>query len=116
MEATVVICGSDISVCFCDGTHPHIGASAMGLPRPSLKNNAEPSASVSVFTVTGHKEDSLVNQAAHRLSTLFRCRTSVQAGLHIDNAEPEDLQLLWSNYEQVLEKMEAALRKCFDNF
>lgn len=108
-----MICGPDISVCFFGGTHPHIGASALGLPRYSLRNPAEPSASVSVFTVTGHKEDSLVNRAARRLSTLFRCRVSVQAGLHIDNAAPEDLRLLWSNYNTALAEMEAALYKYF---
>lgn len=102
MEAVIAICGPDISVCICGGTHYHIGASALGIPRESLRDKAKPSASVSVLTAVGHKEDELSKHAAHHLATEFGCRVSVSAGVHIDNATPDDIQLLWANYEKLL--------------
>jgi len=110
VEAAAVKCGPDISVCICGGTHPHIGASALGIPRPSLRDPSKPSASTSVFTVVGHKEDDLAKQAAEHLATSFGCRVSVQAGLHIDQASKRDIELLWANYEAVLRSLEVGLR------
>lgn len=114
VEAVTVLCGPDINVSICGGTHYHVGASALGLPRQSLKDSSKPSASVSVLTVVGHKEDDLAKQAAHHLATVFRCRVSVQAGLHIDNATQKDIERLWGNYEAALRDVESQLRPHFN--
>jgi len=109
VAVTALLCGPDINVCILGGTHPHIGASALGLPRASLKDANVRSTSVSVLTVINHKEDELARDAAHKLTSAFGCITSVQAGLHIDNASPDDIKLLWENYGIALKELEIIL-------
>lgn len=114
VEITAILCGPDINICILGGTHPHLGASALGLPRASLKDPNARSASVSVLTVPGHKEDELVRDAAARITSACGCIASVQAGLHIDNATSDDIKLLWKNYETALKKLEKHLREVYD--
>jgi MoaA/NifB/PqqE/SkfB family radical SAM enzyme len=54
--------GQDILVSIWGGTRPHIGAVGIAIPRPSLKNPKEWSATSSNFTFIGHKEDALVKK------------------------------------------------------
>lgn len=107
-------CGPDLNVCILGGTDPHIGASALGIPRSSLKDANVRSASVSVLTVISHKEDELAREAAHNLASAFGCIASVQAGLHIDNASAEEIHLLWENYETALKELENTLQEVYD--
>lgn len=102
VEATVTLCGSDLSVCICGGDTPHIGAVALASPRMSLADKEKTSASASVICVTGHKEDELAREAALELSTLFKCQAVVAAGIHIDNATGDDIKVLWKNYEAIM--------------
>jgi len=105
VEAAIVFCGPDISVCFGGGEAHHIGAVALGIPRPSLADSSMPSASASVLCVTGHKEDQLARAAALELATLFACRVNVTVGLHVDGATAEDIRLLDENYGAVLSEV-----------
>lgn len=102
VEISAIFCGADICVSICGGTHYHIGAVALGIPRPSLKDASKLSASVSVLCALGHKEDELARDAAHRLAVTFGCKVCACAGLHIDEASAEDIRVLWENYEQAL--------------
>lgn len=102
VEATVVFCGSDLSVSIGGGEAPHIGAVALGIPRPSLADSTIMSASASVLCVTGHKEDDLARSAALELATTFGTRVAVTVGIHIDDADAEDFRLLDENYRAVL--------------
>jgi hypothetical protein len=102
VEAVVVSCGPDISVCFGGGEGPHIGAVALGIPRPSLADPSAPSASASVLCVTGHKEDELARSAALELATALGCRVNVSVGLHIDDATPAEIREMAENHRVVL--------------
>ncbi len=106
LEAVILVCGQDLNVCICGGTHYHVGACALGIPRPSLNDPSVSSASVSVLTAVGHKEDEMVREAAHRLAKKFVCRVCVSAGVHIDNATKEDIRMLWENFLQLLDETE----------
>lgn len=114
LSANVILAGPDISLCILGGTHPHIGASALGIPRNSLQNEEEVSASVSVLTAVGHKEDIVAHDAAHHLAATFNCRVCVQAGIHIDNATPEEIQTLMSNYNNLMTKITTSLISLHD--
>lgn len=48
--------GKDWNVVITGGEIPHLGSIALGIPRPSLQSPAHTSATVSVLTLTGHKE------------------------------------------------------------
>lgn len=105
VEAVVVLSGPDVSVCFGGGETPHIGAVALGIPRPSLMDPSAPSASASVLCVTGHKEDELARSAALELATAFGCRVSVSVGLHVDDATPSDIREMAENHRLVLDEV-----------
>lgn len=110
VEACVVICGNDISVCVGGGTKQHIGATALGIARPSLENPAKRSASASVFCVPGHKEDELARSAALRLSSKFATSVLVSVGLHIDHATTDDIKTLQKNFNELLLIIEETLQ------
>ncbi|MHB1136869.1 MAG: prenylated flavin chaperone LpdD [Coriobacteriia bacterium] len=110
VEAVIVSCGPDVSVCFGGGEGPHIGAVALAIPRPSLADPAAPSASASVLCVTGHKEDELARNAALEVATALGCRVSVSVGLHVDDATPADIREMAENHRIVLAQVIELLR------
>lgn len=115
VEAVAAICGSDINVTICGGTHSHVGAVALGIPRQSLADPNEPSASVSVLCVTGHKEDDLVRRIAHKFASEFGCRVSVTAGIHIDGASGEQIAQLLANCDAVINDIEKEVKALFQS-
>jgi len=109
VTACVVLCGKDIAVVIGGGEASHIGAAALASPRPSLKNTAEISASASVLCRLGHKDDLPAREAALRLASKFNTNVAVTAGLHIDDADSDDIAKLQHNFQQILEAIEAWL-------
>lgn len=109
VEATATVCGKDYNVCIGGGDTYHIGAVALGIPRPSLADAAKISASASVLCVTAHKEDEVARETALRLATLLNTRVVVTCGLHIDDASSEDIKKLYENYLLVLAELESKL-------
>jgi hypothetical protein len=105
-----VLVGADLSVTLGGGPAPHVGALALGVPRPSLADPSLVSASVSVLTVTGHKEDELARSWAHALAAEFDCRAVVSAGIHIDGATGDDLRAFADNCADALALLRAWLR------
>jgi hypothetical protein len=105
VAARIVPCGRDLCVTVTGGTRPHIGASALAVPRPSLSDPARTSSTVSVLCVTGHREDDFVRAAAGQLSARCNCVVTVTAGIHIDRATPEDLARLNRNLEALLQEI-----------
>lgn len=106
IEATIVFSGKDISVVFSGGEKPHIGATAIALPRPSLdytKNS--PSSSASVICVLGHKEDLLARKTALSLAAKYNCVVCVTIGLHVDRATQVDIDLLEENFDNCLQSV-----------
>ena len=90
--------GCDVCLCFSGGEKPHIGAVALAEPRPSMSQNGKTSASASVLCVTGHMEDMLAREGALRVASALGQRAVVMAGLHIDDASPEDIDELTRNF------------------
>lgn len=59
VKLEAITSGEDLTVIIYGGEKPHIGALAIAIPRPSLKNLRKVSTSTSVFTLVGRKEDDL---------------------------------------------------------
>lgn len=76
--------GQDLLISIWGGTRSHIGAVGIAIPRPSLKNPKKWSATSSVFTFIGHKEDILVKIISERLAARLRRNVVVTAGIHWD--------------------------------
>ena len=100
VTACVVLCGKDIAVVIGGGEASHIGAAALASPRPSLKNT---------LCRLGHKDDLPAREAALRLASKFNTNVAVTAGLHIDDADSDDIAKLQHNFQQILEAIEAWL-------
>lgn len=91
LEALVVPVGPDLLVSVRGGTHPHIGAVALALPRPSLQNRKKTSATSSVLTLLGHKEDVTAKMVSEALAAALKQNVVVTAGIHWDNLKPEEI-------------------------
>ncbi len=102
--------GSDVLVSIWGGTKPHIGAVGMAIPRPSLKHSKRWSATSSVFTFIGHKEDIIVKKTSEKLAARLRRNVVVTAGVHWDgvtSGEIKTIQKLTQRLsDQILKRME----------
>lgn len=105
LEAVAVRCGDDLTVVIGGGEKQHIGAVAVGVPRPSLQNASIVSSSASVICLTAHKEDMLARSAALLLARLTENTVTVTVGLHIDDASAEAIAVLEQNFKELLEQV-----------
>ncbi|MDU5105528.1 hypothetical protein [Clostridium sp.] len=94
INCSVVQMGNDWNISIYGGDIPHIGALALGIPRPSLENKNKISSSVSVLTITGHKEDVIVQNVAKVLSSTLNSTVIVSCGIHINDISFDDIQNL----------------------
>ncbi|MCL2761400.1 MAG: hypothetical protein FWD70_07125 [Desulfuromonadales bacterium] len=97
-----VFVGEDLLITLSGGEKPHIGAVAAASPYPSSAEPLKLTASASVITYSGHKEDEVARSLALRVSSLLGVKTVVVAGIHIDNATENDLKLLLENVEKAV--------------
>jgi gallate decarboxylase subunit D len=110
VEAIAVPCGRDLAVTVVGGTAPHIGASVLAVPRPSLSDPSRISSSASVICVTGHKDDDPARKIASSLASTLDCIVTVTAGIHIDDASTEDLKTLEHNISNLLDQLKKRLK------
>lgn len=111
VKARILRSGRDVSVVIDGGEAPHIGATALAIPRPSLMDKDKISASTSVLCAPGHKEDLTARAAAERVASELNCTACVSAGVHIDNASGEELLRIQRNLDTLLERVLEALKK-----
>jgi len=100
--------GKDWNVVITGGEIPHLGSIALGIPRPSLQNPAHTSATVSVLTLTGHKEDEIARPAAHFLASRLNAPVVVSCGIHNDHIKPEDIRRVGELVQEALNDLVAA--------
>jgi len=103
LSASIRLIGQDLLVAIWGGEKPHIGAVAMAQPRPSLKDHEVTSATASVFSYVGHKEDELAKATAEILAAAIKTNVVVAAGIHWDNLSPAGIQRVIDNSEILVE-------------
>lgn len=106
VEAEAFICGGDISVTVCGGTGYHVGAAALAVYEPERD-----SATVSVMTVYTHRDDKVASCFAKTISREMKRTVSVSAGIHIDDASREELEMLWNNSLECCTELVKKLRE-----
>jgi len=88
--------GRDLAVTLCGGDRAHIGAVAVAQARASHRtDNAAggvASASTSVITLPGHKEDDLARTLAARFAARLDAVVSVSCGIHLDALGQDELK------------------------
>lgn len=104
VQGELTLCGEDICLNIGGGTLPHIGAVAVAEPRPSLRRDGSSSASCSVLCMLGHKDDALAREAALRIATVTGSRTVVTVGMHVDCITLEQIDVLTTNFWQVVDE------------
>ena len=102
--------GEGINVTVVGGEAPHIGAVAVAVPRPSLKDPSQISASTSVYLLVGHKDDALAKPLAERMARALNQPVVVAAGVHIGapdtfTASPEEIEKVMKTNEALGKKL-----------
>jgi hypothetical protein len=97
---TAVLSGDDVVVIIGGGEKPHIGALAVAIPRPSLTDPDQTSSTSSVITLLGHKDDELSRPISEQMASTLQKVVVVVAGVHIDNADRNDIEVLLANSMQ----------------
>lgn len=111
VEARAVRIGDDILVCIWGGVRPHIGAVAAAQPRPSLADQNRKSATCSVLTYPGHKEDEIVKPVSEHLSAALDTHVVVTAGIHWDGLSQEEISVIGSRIEEITRLLTEKLQK-----
>jgi hypothetical protein len=86
--------GNDLCVVIAGGEVPHLGAVAVAQAPPSLQDNSKLSASTSVITLLGHKEDENARNVAHLLAANLNKNVAVCCGIHVDDITAEELSFI----------------------
>lgn len=107
---TALGCGGDLSVTICGGTRHHVGATALACGCLPDGSPLKYSATVSTIVALDHKDDTIARAAAKKLADYIHGNVSVTAGIHIDNAKPEELQLLQENCEKAYEELQKRIK------
>lgn len=105
IEASAVVIGEDLLVYIWGGERPHIGAVAAAQPRPSLADPARISATASVLTYPGHKEDEVVKRVAEALASACDRNVVVTAGIHWDDLEPAAIKVIGARIGEIIDKL-----------
>jgi hypothetical protein len=85
--------GKDILVVVRGGA-AHLGAIGMAESRPSHADPERVSATSSVFTFLGHKEDIVAKFMAQDLARALACKTVVVAGIHWDEISDQEINMI----------------------
>ncbi|MDR2771645.1 MAG: hypothetical protein LBB57_06375 [Clostridiales Family XIII bacterium] len=104
IETLILGAGNDIQIYIGGGGTPHIGSVAICLPRESRDGSGRPSCTTSVYNVLGHKDDALSVLFAEAFCRKFACAVVASAGVHMDNARPEDLKEILAISGRLLKK------------
>lgn len=111
VELVLTLVGNDVVAVISGGDRPHVGAISVAIPRPSLKDASKLSATSSVFTLTGHKDDEVTRPASEALAKELNGVAVVSAGVHIDGASREDIRKLVENTKKALKDAIRMLKK-----
>ena len=109
IEAEAVRIGPDVLVYIWGGERPHIGSVAAAQPRPSLADADKLSATASVLTYVGHKEDTVAKEAAEALAAALNTNVVVTAGIHWDDLPADRIGDIVAGCHEITRKLMEAL-------
>ncbi|HHT62122.1 MAG: hypothetical protein ACOX4H_00270 [Bacillota bacterium] len=91
-----IITQEGISVFMTGGNKTHVGGVVLNIPRKSLTGTGISSDSW-VIPVPGHKDVIVAEEVGQKICRETGEITAVTAGIHIDHAAPEDLDIIRQN-------------------
>ncbi len=105
VELEAFCCNTDYSVTICGGTRYHVGAVAYGCAKMESDDLPGHQATVSVICGFGHRDDEISRWSARYLATELKCNVSVSAGVHIDDATSNEINILMENCKEACGKL-----------
>ena len=102
VQMQVQYMGEDMCVHIFGGDRPHIGSIAIAEPRKSLLGDGNNSSTVSVFNFCGHKDDEVAVPVAKEVSSSLGCRCVVICGIHYENLQEGQLQLVKEMQQRIV--------------
>ena len=111
IEAEAVRIGLDALIYLWGGDRPHIGSVAAAQAGPSRKDPANISATASVITFPGHKEDVIVKEAAEYMAAELDANVVVTAGMHWDDLSAEEIAVVVANCRDVVRELLLKLQR-----
>ena len=105
VTAAIYELGNDCLALLWGGTLPHIGAVGMAQVRPSLRDPEKVSATSSVFTYVGHKEDMIAKPMSEELTRRLGRNTVVVAGIHWDALSDKGIKTITAVCQELTEKI-----------
>ena len=94
LAATILVLDNDDVVVVVTGGYDHIGAIGLAVPRSSLEDQNRTSATSSILTMLGHKEDVVAKYMSEKVAATTNRNVVVIAGIHYDNLVQKDLETL----------------------
>lgn len=102
IKCRIIQMGDDLNVTIEGGDIPHIGAVALGIAVDMPHEISKKTASVSLLTVPGHKEDDVVLKCARRLVKELGVTVVVTCGIHIKNITFNEINDLVTLIDQMM--------------
>ena len=103
IEMLVTQTPSGIIVQLLGGDKPHVGATVISHPRPSMALEDQISCNTIVIPELGHKEDELAKPLAEKLAVALNCTVVLIAGIHVDNADQSEIKAIIQTCRQLVE-------------
>lgn len=92
------------------GDKTHVGAVAISIPRPGLADPGRVSCNTIVVPVVGHKDDEIAKPVAEDIARSWGSIVTVVAGIHVDNAGAEEIEIIKNNCKEASDKLINDLR------
>ena len=105
LQGTIISLDNDDIIVVVSGGEDHIGAIGLAVPRPSLQNQNSISATSSILTMPGHKDDDPAKYVSEKIAAATGRNVAVIAGIHFDNLESADLEILRELWVSLTEKI-----------
>ena len=97
VEGVLVVTENGIQLGLFTSGHSHVGAVALAVPRPSLRDPGRLSSTASVMTVPSHEDDVPARKIARLVASRTDTPCSVTCGLHVDAADEAEVATLVDN-------------------
>ncbi len=98
-----------VSINLFGGERPHVGAVALCFPWPLASDPAKIETTAAVLPLPGHKDGELAGEVAKKIARACHLPVAVVAGLHIDNAQPQEIEGLVEASHRAAEELIAWL-------
>ena len=113
LQGTIIFLDNGDVIVVVTGGRDHIGAIGLSVPRPSLLDQNRLSATSSILTMLGHKEDELVKYVSEKVAAATARNVVVIAGVHYDDLPLADLAVIRELWVSLTETMIETIKKRF---